>query len=339
MTAKKSIAQSHDAPPLAHLGPQWFAPVMGWSGLALAWHRAGDRFGAAADAVALGCGLVALTVFLVVLAASLVRAVRNPRALAEDLAHPVRHAFVAALPVSVLLLATLGVAFYGPGAATVTLWLAGVALQACVTAWVISRWFSGKLAWPAITPVLYIPIVGNILVPLAGAPLGWPAMSWFFFGIGAFFWPVVTAMVLVRKVQQPLPVRLHATWFITIAPPAVAGSAALALGAPEMAALAPLGVAAMFAFASATRVPTIARQQFAMPAWAVSFPLAALTALTLRAAEDAAPALGGIASILLAITSVVLVGLTLATVKGLRAGTLLAPEPVATISVAPGPSK
>ena len=339
MTAPKSLSRSHDAPPLVHLGPQWFAPVMGWAGLALAWHRAGDRFGAAADAVALGCGLVALTVFLMVLAASLVRAIRHPEALAEDLAHPVRHAFVAALPVSMLLLATLGVALYGAGTATATFWLAGVALQACVTAWVVARWFSGRLAWPAVTPVLYIPIVGNILVPLAGEPLGWPAMSWFFFGIGAFFWPVVTAMVLVRKVQQPLPDRLQATWFITIAPPAVAGSAALALGAPELTALAPLGVAAVFAFASATRVPTIARQQFAMPAWAVSFPMAALTVLTLRAAEDAAPALGLIASILLAITSVVLVGLSLTTIRGLRAGTLLAPEPVATISVAPGSSK
>ncbi len=119
----------------------------------------------------------------------------------------------------------------------------------------------------------------------------------------------------------------------------MAGSAALALGAPEMAALAPLGVAAVFAFASATRVPTIARQQFAMPAWSVSFPLAALTVLALQLAEGAAPALGNIASILLAVSSVVLVGLTLATVKGLRAGTLLAPEPVATISVAPGPSQ
>ncbi|HWS76670.1 MAG TPA: C4-dicarboxylate ABC transporter [Quisquiliibacterium sp.] len=339
MSAPRSLDKSRDAPPLVHLGPQWFAPVMGWSGLALAWHRAEERFGPAAEAVALGCGLVALSAFLVVLAASALRAARHPRALAEDLSHPVRHAFVAALPVSLLLLASLGVALYGPGSALATLWLAGVALQACVTGWVVSRWFSGRLQWPAVTPVLYIPIVGNILVPLAGAPLGWPAMSWFFFAIGAFFWPVVTAMVLVRKVQQPLPDRLQATWFITIAPPAVAGTAAVALGAPEMVLSAALGVAAVFAFASATRVPTIARQQFAMPAWAVSFPLAALTALALRAADTVAPALAMPAVLLLAVTSVVLVGLSLATVKGLRAGTLLAPEPVATISVAPGPSK
>ncbi len=40
------------------------------------------------------------------------------------------------------------------------------------------------------------------------------------------------------------------------------------------------------------------------------------------------------AAVMLAVASVVIVGLSLATVRGLRAGTLLAPEPVATISVA-----
>jgi tellurite resistance protein len=82
-------------------------------------------------------------------------------------------------------------------------------------------------------------------------------------------------------------------------------------------------------------VPTIARQAFAMTAWATAFPLAALASLGLRAADDAAPAFATPAAVLLAIASVVLVGLSLATVRGLRAGTLLAPEPVATISVAP----
>lgn len=327
--------QSRDAPPLAHLGPQWFVPVMGWAGLALAWHRAQGSFGPAAEAAALACGLVALSAFLVVLGASAVRAARHPRALAEDLAHPVRHAFAAALPVSVILLATLGTALYGGGRVLATAWLAGVAMQACVTAWVVSRWLSGRLQWPAVTPALYVPIVGNLLVPLAGAPLEWPALSWAFFGIGAFCWPVLTAMIVVRQLQQPLPDRLQATWFITIAPPAVAGSAAAALGAPWPAALAALGVAALMAAAAAARVPTISRQAFAMTAWSTAFPLAALASLALRLADEAAPALATPAAVLLAIASVVLVGLSLATVRGLRAGTLLAPEPVATISVAP----
>ncbi len=330
---------SRKAPPLAHLGPQWFVPVMGWAGLAIAWHRAQGSFGPAAQAVALACGLVALSAFLVVLGASAVRAARHPRALAEDLAHPVRHAFVAALPASVLLLASLGTMLYGGRPALAALWLAGVALQAGVTIWLVARWFSGRLQWPAVTPALYVPIVGNLLVPLAGASLEWPALSWAFFGIGAFFWPVVTAMILVRQAQQPLPDRLQASWFVTIAPPAVLGSAAASLDAPLPVALAALGVAAVLAAAALARVPTMLHQAFTMTAWATAFPLAALASLALRVAGDAAPGFATVAAVLLAVASVAIVGLSLATVRGLRAGTLLAPEPVATISVAPSSAR
>lgn len=338
MPVARSLQMSHDAPPLVHFGPQWFVPVMGWAGLGLAWHRAQERFGPAAEGLALACGLVALSVFLVVLAASALRAARHPRALAEDLAHPVRHAYVAALPASMLLLASLGLALYGRGLALEILWLAGVTVQAGVTAWVVSRWLSGRLQWPAVTPVLCVLIVGKLLVPLAGVPLEWPALSWASFGVGLFFWPVLAAMLLVRQVLQPLPDRLQAAWFFTIAPPAVAGAAAVALDAPEPAIPAALGVAAVFAVAAAARVPTIARQAFAMPAWAVSFPLAAVATLALRAADTVAPAMALPAVVLLAVASVVTVGLSLATYRGLRAGTLLAPEPVATIAVAAGPS-
>ena len=70
-----------------------------------------------------------------------------------------------------------------------------------------------------------------------------------------------------------------------------------------------------------------------MTFWAMSFPLAALTALVLRLSEPV-PALASVGVLMLAVVSVVIVWLTLATVKGLRAGTLLAPEPVAPIVVA-----
>jgi tellurite resistance protein len=64
-----------------------------------------------------------------------------------------------------------------------------------------------------------------------------------------------------------------------------------------------------------------------MAHWGLSFPMAAFTALTLRVAQ--AP--GGAwlelpATVLLAITSLLIVGLTLNTWRGLRRGQLLVPE-------------
>jgi tellurite resistance protein len=318
---------------LTFLGPQWFAPVMGWCGLALAWHRARTHLGPVADAVALGCAVFAALVFLAVFAGSALRVSRHHAALAEDLAHPVRHAFLAAFPVSIMLLATCAMALGAPMNWIEPVWLTGVALQAAVTVWVIGRWIGGRVQWPALTPVLFIPIVGNILVPLVGMPLGYTGLSWFFFGIGAFFWPVVTTLVLARLAHQPMPERLLPSWFITIAPPGVGGIAASSLGMSDALLPSALGVAALFAAACLLRVPAMLRAPFGMPAWAVSFPIAALTALTLRSA-GVLPAAGAAGIALLAVSSVVIVGLTLATFKGLRAGTLLVPEPAAGIAVA-----
>ena len=95
--------------PLKFLMPGWFALVMGLCGLALAWHRAQFVLGDMAAGVALMVGGLAAVVFVVLVGASLLRASRHADALAEDLRHPVRHAFVAAVPVSLLLLATVGV--------------------------------------------------------------------------------------------------------------------------------------------------------------------------------------------------------------------------------------
>ncbi|MFZ9679397.1 MAG: SLAC1 anion channel family protein [Quisquiliibacterium sp.] len=316
------------APTLASLGPQWFAPTMGWGGLALAWHRAGERLGPVASQISLACLLVAAIVFTLVLLASLARISRHPRALREDFSHPVRHGFVAAFPISILILSTTALLHGAPPDLIEPVWLFALALQFAVSVWIVARWIGGRVAWSSITPILYIPMVGNILVPLAGVPLGHTAIAWVFFGIGAFFWPVLTALVLARLAHQPLPDRLMPTWFITIAPPAVGGLSAISLGMTETLLPAALGLAVLSAAACAVRLPVMLKGEFAMPAWAVSFPLAALSALTLRSAPILGAA-GTLGIALLAITTIVIIGLTLATLKGLRSGLLLSPEPVA----------
>ena len=159
--------------PLKFLAPGWFSIVMGLSGLALAL-------------------------------ASLLRWQRHAQAWAEDLRHPVRHVFVAAMPVSLILLATVAVALGGPTPWARGLWMAGSVWQLGVTLWVVSRWLApaapastpaqaSAAFWSGITPPLLIPIVGNVLVPLAGVPLGHGTWSVVQFGVGLFFWPLEIA--------------------------------------------------------------------------------------------------------------------------------------------------
>lgn len=321
--------------PLKFLMPGWFTLVMGLSGLALAWQRATPFMGELAAAGALVLGAIAATVFVLLAVLSLLRWQRYPQALADDLKHPVRHAFVAAVPVSLILLATVAVALAGPNALANALWWLGCGLQLLVTVWVLGRWLApGKgLAWPAITPVLFIPVVGNVLAPLAGVPLGHAAWSAAQLGIGLLLWPVLLALLAVRIGTTGLwPERLLPTTFITIAPPAVIGLALAQLGAPALLVWGLWGVALFFALWSAQLLRRSVSQPFGLPFWGLSFPLAALATLALHLAVGAAPAFQTLATLLLALATLVVAALALATVKGLRNGSLLAPEPIATLT-------
>ncbi len=328
-------------PPLRHLTPAWFAIVMGLSGLALAWHRAVPLMGDGAGAAAAVVGALAAGCFGVLVLLALRRWQRHPEAWLEDIRHPVRHPFVAAMPISLLLVATLAVALLGPGRVAATAWWLASLAQLATTAWVLSRWWRGNqaggLQWAGLTPVMFIPVVGNVLVPLAGVPLGFEAWAAAQFGIGVLFWPVVLVLIGVRvAVQGAWPDRLRPSVFIVIAPPAVVGLGLLQFGAPALLAWACWGAALFGLLWAGTQARAIAAMPFALPHWAMSFPLAALAALSLRLATPGTP-FAMLALALLALASLVVAVLVLGTARGLRDGSLLAPEPVAVIQPAAAP--
>jgi tellurite resistance protein len=326
--------------PLQFLMPGWFSIVMGLCGLSLAWHRATPLLGEMAGAAALVVGVFAGLVFAVLAALSVWRWNRFPEAVAEDLGHPVRHAFVAAIPISVILLATVGTALAGPTPLANAAWMVGSAAQFGVTVWALARWLKPRVGgkegtpfWPGITPALFIPVVGNVLPPLAGVTLGHAEWATAQFGVGLFFWPAVLTLMVVRIGTAGLwPERLLPTTFITIAPPAVIGLAALQLGGPVLVAWGAWGIALFFAAWAATVLKRSVSQAFGIPFWALSFPLAALTALTLRLSTEASGAFQALAMALLALSTLVVLALLLATIKGLRNGSLLVPEPAPAIN-------
>jgi tellurite resistance protein len=105
-------------------------------------------------------------------------------------------------------------------------------------------------------------------------------------------------------------------------------------GAPALLAWACWGAALFALLWAGTQLRAIAALPFALPHWAMSFPMAAFAALSLRLAVPGTP-FALLALALLALASLVIAALLLATWRGLRDGSLLAPEPVAMLQPAP----
>ena len=327
----------HRPDALKFLAPNWFAMVMSLCGLALAWDRAAAVLGDMASGVALALAAVAALAFVALATLSLMRWQHFGEATAADAKHPVRHAFFATIPVSLLLLATVGVALLGDQLWLAVLWWLGSLSQLGVTLWVLARWLSADKAqqpgWAAVTPVLFIPVVGNVLAPLAGPTLGATAWSAAQLGVGVLLWPVLVALLLARiATQGPWPARLLPATFISMAPPAVIGSSVLQLGGPVLLAWMCWGAALFFLLWSLQIGRQMLAQPFGISFWSLGFPLAAFASLSPRLVMHH-PAAQAPAMIALALASLVIVLLGIATWKGLREGSLLQPEPVAIMAV------
>ena len=301
---------------------------MGLCGLSLAWVQASARMGELAQTVAQALAVLAGVLMLVLMGITLWRFVRWPLTRVHDAAHPVRHVFVAAPTVSLILLATCGVALTGPSAFWDALWMAGAVAQATVTTWVVLRWLrSGASRWMGVTPAMLIPVVGNVLLPLAGLALGHPLWSAIQAAVGGLLWPVVL-LLLVQRLRRvgPWPARMRASVFVLIAPPSVIGLDLLLWPMPWLASLTLWAVALAFVVLALRQLPQCFDQPFGWPMWSLSFPLTAFAALTLRLANTGVlPQL--LALLVLALASVVVAALARWTWWGLRSGELLQPEP------------
>ncbi len=70
--------------------------------------------------------------------------------------------------------------------------------------------------------MVHIPVVGNILVPVAGVEFAPIPVSAFYFSAGIFFWIILSSIILYRLIfHKTMPQKLMPTLFIFMAPPAI----------------------------------------------------------------------------------------------------------------------
>lgn len=273
-------------PRIKYFPVAFFAVIMGLSGLSIAWEMAQATFGMPLD-MAGALRWLALGLFGLFSVMYLIKLVWFRDAVLQELRHPIQINFFPTISISMLL---LSVTLLGslPGLAAV-FWIIGTAAHLLLTLYVMNVWMHhDHFEIHHINPAWFIPIVGNVIVPIAGVPLGYLELSWFFFSVGILFWLILFAIITYRMLfHQPLPDRLMPTFFILIAPPASGFIAYIELsGLAEVGALDALARVLYYSSLFLTllllaQVGRFVRLHYYISWWAYSFPLAAVAIATL----------------------------------------------------------
>jgi tellurite resistance protein len=197
-----------------------FAIVMGLSGLTIAWQKAGMWL-SLPESIGEYLMYLDTVVFAIVALTYLVKLLIYPKEVAEEWNHPVRINFFAAISISMLMLAIIYKEEYHSIAAY--FWYTATALHTFLTLYTISHWINHNQEIAHSNPAWFIPIVGNILVPVAGIGFAPTQFLMYYFSVGLFFWIVLLAIIMNRIIfHHQLAQKFVPTLFILLAPPAVA---------------------------------------------------------------------------------------------------------------------
>jgi tellurite resistance protein len=229
---------------------------------------------------------------------------------------PVKLSFFPAYTISLIL---LSMGYLGVSAPVARFfWLVGSIGQLILALMVLSAWINRTtFEIQHMNPAWFIPVVGNLLVPIAGVPLGSAELSWFFFSVGMIFWIVLLTIIFNRVIfHHPLAERMVPTFFILIAPPAIGHIAySVLIGGIDPFARVLFYVALFTALMLATQWRTFLRLRFYLSWWAYSFPLAAITLATMSMQQltgiELFRVLGALLAFTLGATIVTLLWLTL----------------------------
>jgi tellurite resistance protein len=264
----------------------WFALIMGMAGFTIVWSRAEQVFSLPFSISPVLLGFTAV-LFVLLTAIYAAKAVKYPQEVMGEIRHPVKLAFVPSFSIGILLLSVA--CLHTAPAISFWLWALGSVLHLAITLYVLSSWIHHtKYEVAHLNPAWFIPVVGNILVPVAGVHHASIEISWFFFSLGLFFWPILTAIIFNRLIfHGSLPERFMPTLFIFIAPPAVGFLSWISIsGGLDAFGRVLYFVALVFTLLLATQYSYFIRLKFFLSWWAYSFPVAAITLASFVMAKE-----------------------------------------------------
>lgn len=259
---------------LPHFPIMFFASTMGIGGLALCYRQLAQLFHWN-ELIGTLLMLLDTAIFAVLLFFYGMKLLRYPQAVKAELMHPIKINFFGAFTISAFLLSALwqcSILFY-----------IVLAIQTIFTFYVITSWINRDYAITIANPVWFIPVAGNLIVPVVSPEKG--LLSWYYFSVGLFFWAALFAMIFYRLIfHERLMEKFMPTLFILFAPPAIAfvGYTKM-INSIDTLALVILNITVFFVGMAAFMFRNFLGLRFALSWWAFTFPLAAATLAFLRA--------------------------------------------------------
>lgn len=313
---------------LAYLPISMFGMVMGLAGFTIALHKGETALGWN-HSPSLIASVFVFAVFTILAAAYFVKAVRFPQEVVHEFNHVIRLSFFPAISISLILLSVIALTLNQTLA--LVLWSLGTPLQLLFTLVILSNWMHHeKFEIHHSNPAWFIPIVGNILVPITGAALGFEQISWFYFSIGLVFWIILFTILMNRYFfHSPMPGKLLPTLFILIAPPAVGFISwhALHPGSIDDVGHILYNIALFITLLLFFQGKRFLQVPFGLPFWAYTFPIAAMTIASLIMFESTRHLFYGVlAAGLFGFLSLLIAYLLLKTLRAMRAGQICVPE-------------
>ncbi len=253
-----------------------FSITMGISGLTIAYQNAAKFIGFP-YIIANAMMYVALGFFGLITLIYLSKLLRYPHEVVAEWRNPVRLNFFSAISISMLMLAIITRQVY-PTIGTL-FWYLGTMMHTFMTLYTLTFWISHNQEISHSNPAWFIPIVGNVLVPVGGIGLASKILLMYYFSIGIFFWIILLSILFNRIIfHHQLAQKFLPTLFIMLAPPSVSFIAYFKLyGSIDIFATFLYSIALFFTFMLAFMFRQFLGLKFFISWWAFIFPLASMS--------------------------------------------------------------
>mgnify|MGYP000097252421 CR=1 FL=1 len=196
-----------------------FAIVMGLAGLTLVYEKISEVF-YLPSIISTIMVVVTIGIYLTIFYTYFKKILTHKEEVLKEFAHPIRINFFAAFSISTLLISMV-IQPYIDELANI-IFIFGAIFHIFFTFYTIKYWIDNNLEMNHSNPAWFIPIVGNLIVPIASHGYFNDSVLYFYFAIGIFFWIVLFSIILNRIIfHHQFAPKFLPTLFILIAPPAV----------------------------------------------------------------------------------------------------------------------